>query len=164
MAPTSMNWLSTQDLQTFIATHADSRTKAAFLGVFSIDCLPSPLFLDKQLPLLLIINTNTHNLPGEHWKAVYVSVDHEGEVFDSLAMPVSIVLQRWMNIATWKWLMTPVTIQNPLSPYCGAYVLYFVMSRLRYKSLDACIARFRNNTVVQNDVIVKQAFSRKFVN
>lgn len=142
-----VKWLSTQDLEYFIHTFANTKTKNAFLGVFPINHLPQRL---PHFPVLFIINTNTSNLPGQHWKAIYVSKRREGEVFDSLASPVSLILEHWMNTFTRKWTISTLTLQNPLSPSCGAYVLYFIMSRLNHSSLQSCIAPFSSN-VIDND-------------
>lgn len=141
------NWLTTQDLAHFVDEFADEKTNAAFLGVFPINRLPQRL---PNLPVLFILNTNTDNLPGQHWKAVYVSQKGEGEVFDSLASTVSLVLQHWMNTFTKKWTVSTLTLQNPLSPSCGAYVLYYVLTRLKHVSFDSFNAMFSNN-VLDND-------------
>ena len=37
-----------------------------FLGVYPLDKLPSAI----RAPSNFIVNTHTHNLPGEHWLAV----------------------------------------------------------------------------------------------
>lgn len=145
-----IKWLTTLDLETFIENFADNETKEAFLGVFSIDHLPKKIF---HLPILFIVNTNTNNLPGEHWKAIYISKQGKGEVFDSLALPVGLRLQQWMNEFSKKWSISKLTIQNPLAPSCGAYVLYYVMSRLKYDSMNSCLSLFTTD-VVMNDLLV----------
>ena len=156
MTAKSINWLTTRDLEMFIDKFADENTKAAFLGVFPINYLPRKV---TRLPVLFIINTNTSNLPGQHWKAVYLSKDRIGEVFDSLAMPVDLKLQHWMNEFSKKWITSKLTLQNPLSPTCGAYVLYFIMTRLHHSSLASCIGHFSNN-VIENDRIVEQFLNK----
>ena len=155
METKSVQWLTTLDLETFIRQYANSKTRAAFIGVFPIDHLPKRL---PALPALFIINTNTSNLPGQHWKAVYISKNHYGELFDSLAVPVSIKMQQWMNKHAQRWISSKLTLQNPLSPSCGGYVLYYVMTRLNYKSLKACIKPFSKN-VFDNDEIVQLFFN-----
>ena len=115
----SIKWLTTRDLEDFIAVFADKPTKAAFLGVLPIDRLPLSI---TYLPVLFIVNTNSSNLPGQHWKAIYVSSHRIGEVFDSLATPVSIQLEQWLNAFTRRWTLSRVILQNPLSPTCGGHV------------------------------------------
>ena len=147
-----MKWLTTLDLENFILQFADDATRKAFLGVFPMNYLPRKI---SRLPVLFIINTNTGNLPGQHWKAVYISTKSIGEVFDSLATPIGLQLQQWMNRFTKRWIPSTLTLQNPISPSCGGYVLYFAMTRLNHKSLKACLVPFTNN-VIDNDRFVEQ--------
>ena len=147
-----MKWLTTLDLENFILQFADDATRKAFLGVFPMNYLPRKI---SRLPVLFIINTNTGNLPGQHWKAVYISTKSIGEVFDSLATPIGLQLQQWMNRFTKRWIPSTMTLQNPISPSCGGYVLYFAMTRLNHKSLKACLVPFTNN-VIDNDRFVEQ--------
>lgn len=155
MSTQNINWLTTLDLENFIHNYANNKTKAAFLGVFPINQLPKRL---PYLPLFFIINTNPGNLPGQHWKAVFISKKYYGEIFDSLATPVSLKLQQWMNTHTKRWIVSKITLQNPLSPSCGGYVLYYIMTRLNFKSLNACVKSFTNN-VFDNDKIVEMFFN-----
>lgn len=156
MSAKSIKWLTTLDLEDFISKFGDAKTKNAFLGVFPINHLPRRL---PQLPVLFIINTNTNNLPGQHWKAIYISKKREGEVFDSLATPVELLLQHWMNLFTRKWTMSTLILQNPLAPSCGAYVLYFVMTRLKHASLKSCVASFSSD-VIENDKRVEMFYKK----
>lgn len=156
MQAKNVKWLTTLDLENFIQTYSDEHTKAAFLGIFPINHLPQKIF---RFPILFILNTNTSNLPGQHWKAVYVSTSHVGEVFDSLATPISLQLEQWMNTFTRKWTVSKITLQNPLSPSCGGYVLYYVLTRLKHNSMKSCMAVFTDN-VLLNDAIVENFFQR----
>jgi hypothetical protein len=152
----NVNWLSTRELESTIHNYADENTKTAFHGVFPIDHLPKGI---SRLPCLFIINTNTGNLPGQHWKAIYIDKNKNGEIFDSLAMPVSLKLQHWMNYNTNKWTVSNLTVQNPLSPTCGVYVLYFVLTRLHYKTLSSCLNIFTSN-VMKNDAMLEKLFMK----
>ncbi len=52
-----------------------------FLGVLSCDYLPkTPL---KNLPAMLIFNTDPSTEPGQHWVAVYINNDGVSCFFDS---------------------------------------------------------------------------------
>ena len=92
-----MSWLTSIEIQRLVNTYGNDKTRNAFKGIFAMDTLPQRVL---HLPLLLIVNTQTSNLPGEHWKAIYISTDKSGEVFDSLATPIGIYLQKWMNTIT----------------------------------------------------------------
>lgn len=146
-----MSWLTSNELHDLIQSYSDKATKQAFIGIFSMDKLPQSL---PQLPILLIVNTDSSNLPGEHWKAVFISSEKIGEVFDSLALPIEIFLHRWMNTFSWKWTVSKRRIQNPLSATCGAFTLYFVLNRLNKKSMSDCIRIFTNN-LHANDVLME---------
>lgn len=53
-----------------------------FVGVFPLDKLPKKLNMKKSVNLIL--NTHTHNLPGEHWLAVsYQANNRTLYAFDS---------------------------------------------------------------------------------
>jgi hypothetical protein len=157
MAAKTIKWLTTLDLENYIEKFSDDKTRDSFLGVFPINRLPQRL---PYLPALLIVNTDTSNLPGQHWKAIYISKKREGEVFDSLATPVGLILQHWMNLFTRKWTASTLTLQNPLSPSCGAYVLYFVMNRLKHSSLKSCITKFSSN-VFENEIFIEEFYKKQ---
>ena len=108
----------------------------------------------KYLPLLLIVNTHAVNLPGEHWKAIYISHERKGEVFDSLATVISIPLLQWLNTFTNKWTHSRLTIQHPASPSCGAFVLYFILNRLNVKNMKDIVDCFSNN-LADNDIMMR---------
>ena len=158
MKAKNINWLTTLDMQQFIARYADQNTKKAFLGIFPIDHLPQTI---PHLPILFIVNTNTCNLPGQHWKVIFVSKQGIGEVFDPLATPITLALQCWLNEHTKRWTLSKLTLQNPLSPTCGGYALYYIMCRLKTKSLNSCLAPFSNN-VFANDILVEN-FLQQFL-
>lgn len=146
-----MSWLTTFELEKLINKYSDDATKRAFIGVFPMDKLPRHL---PHLPVLFIVNTDSSNLPGKHWKAVYISSNKIGEVFDSLTLPIGIYLLRWMNTFSKKWTTSKRAIQNPLSATCGAFTLYFVLNRLSKSSMKECNKIFSNN-VYANDVLME---------
>ena len=135
----SVDWLTGEEIENYIAKNGNASTKAAFLGTFAANTLPRQNF---QLPALLIVNSDTANLPGRHWRAVYITIEHYGEIFDSLAAPINILLEKWINSVTVRWQITTKYIQHPLSPSCGAFVLHFILNRLTAKSLDNYMQQF----------------------
>ena len=138
------------EIESLIRSFANEETEAAFLGIFAMDCLPKSI---PKLPALFVVNTQTSNLPGQHWKAVFIGRDKRGEVFDSLAMPVGLLLQNWMNTYTIKWKQTKQMIQSPLSAFCGAFIAFFVLQRLRAKSMKTCLNIFKKD-LFYNDVLI----------
>jgi len=147
-----MSWLTGKQLEHLILKNADAKTYEAFLGVFSIDLLPEQI---PFLPIMMIINTQTVNLPGQHWKAVYISKERIGEVFDSLALPISTRLLQWLNRFTRSWHHSTLTVQNPLSGTCGAFVIYYILKRLQKRNLRDCLQIFSRNLSL-NDLLMKE--------
>ena len=134
-----MSWLSNKDLRRKVEKNATPQTLVAFNGIYSIDNLPD--FIPCR-PYLIIVNTHTHNLPGEHWLCIHIDKDKNGELFDSLALPVSDILIRWLNKFTRKWKSNVRSFQHPLSPTCGSFVLYFILNRLHVKDFESITAVF----------------------
>ena len=134
-----MSWLTGQSLAEKVRKNATFETKNAFLGIYPIDSLPD--FIPFR-PCLLIVNTHTRNLPGEHWIAILIDEKRNGELFDSLAIPVSGYLIRWLNRFCNKWKTNNKSFQHALSTMCGAYVLYFILNRLHVKDFETITAVF----------------------
>ena len=139
-----MSWLSGKEIETKIKQHADKETRDAFHGVFSIDQLP---FAVPHYPFFMIVNTQAHNLPGEHWKTVFIDKDKRGEVFDSLALPLSNTLIQWLNRFTHSFHVNPLAYQHPLSPTCGAFAIYYVLFRL---SDSECVSKLFDSSLHAN--------------
>lgn len=123
-----MSWLSGQDILNAVHKHADKPTREAFAGVYSMDKLP---FAVCHYPFFMIVNTQSHNLPGAHWLTIYIDQDRRAEIFDSLALPPSQVLMRWLHQFTRSTTRNSLSYQHPLSDTCGAFALYFVFHRLK---------------------------------
>ena len=49
-----------------------------YIGTFSRDLLPNDLPLMRKAGL--IVNTDTHDLPGEHWIAIYLDKNGRGNI------------------------------------------------------------------------------------
>ena len=151
-----MSWLTNHQLECAILRHGDRRVTMAFQGIFPLNQLPQ---LNMQGPLFLILNTDVENLPGRHWKAIYIDENNYGEVFDSLALPLSDRLIRFMNYHTTKWTRNTTMLQHPLSAQCGIYVLYFVTQRLYTDSLSDLISIF-SPSLLENERLMYQFYKQ----
>lgn len=121
-----MSLLSNQDILNMME-YANSTSKQIFLNVYARNELPNSI---PHYPCSLIINSDTSNLPGKHWTAIYVTKYKDAEYFDSLNHPPSLDVALWMNRFSWKWKkVIPYSIQSPFSLQCGGYVLYYVNER-----------------------------------
>lgn len=148
-----MSWLTNHTLEKLIKLNADRQTKQAFLGVFPITKLPHRL---KQYPTFLIINTQAHNLGGEHWYTVFISDKRIGEIFDSAARPVDRRLKRWLTSFTRTWTRNRRAFQAPFSTLCGAFALYYILNRLHHSSMKSVLFPYRNKAI--NDRFVLDFF------
>lgn len=156
-----MSLLSNIQLRNKMRSCSNHYSKRHFLGVFSRDSLPKKV---DNYPCTLIINTDTKNLPGKHWIAIYISSFKEGEFFDSFGCEPPQDVALWMNKFTNKWKkLNSVRLQNPLSTTCGKFVLLFVNERPIVNNYSSIRNRFVKDTVT-NDDIVNQYFQKHFVN
>jgi len=146
-----MSWLSGKQLVDKVRKNADRDTISGFYGVCSIDNLPE--FIHTR-PFFMIVNTHTKNLPGEHWIAIIIDTKRNGELFDSLALPVSNILIGWLNRFTKKWKTNKLTVQHVLSSTCGVYSVYFILNRLHVKDFETFIALFDKNPHVNESLVL----------
>ena len=149
-----MSWLSDEQLIHKIKCNADEKTFRAFNGVYPVDSLPDFV---SHLPIMIIINTDTHNLKGQHWKCIFIDKDRCGEVFDSLAQPMNNMLIRWMNRFTRKWKTNRKCYQHSSSSICGAFVLYYALSRLNAPSLES-ITKVFTHSLHDNECFVRSFY------
>ena len=116
--------------------------------------------LHLSLPAMLVVNTDPHNLPGKHWISIYINANRQGEVFDSLASPLSNHIIRFMNTWTRHWVTNSNMYQHPLSQACGIFVIYHLTNRLYYPSLSTVLQTFSAN-MIENECIMS-AYYRRF--
>ena len=145
-----MSWLSNKTLIRKVKKNACAETLDAFNGIYSIDALPD--FVPHR-PFLIIVNTHTHNLPGEHWICILIDKDKNAELFDSLALPVSNILIRWLNLFSIKWKKNSQSFQHPLSSTCGAFVLFFVINRLHVKDFESLTDVFTSSPLLNEKTV-----------
>ena len=147
-----MSWLSNHQVEEAINRLGDNDCCLAFKGVYPIDLLPE---LDTKPPHFIILNTDSHNLPGQHWKVLFIDENYCGEVFDSLALPLSDSVIRFMNKHSRKWIKNSQVYQHPLSMQCGVYVVYYVTQRLYYSTLHEFCKTFSLNVTENERLIAK---------
>lgn len=89
-----------------------------YIGVFSLDRLPASLPINAKF----IVNTHTHNLPGQHWLAV-----DGNSVFDPFGVfyPKSLLSYLYRKKNT-KLTFNHKLYQSPTSDVCGQFCLYFI--------------------------------------
>ena len=147
-----MSWLSDKQLRRKVERNADEKTREAFYGVYPLDELPRSI---PHLPAFIIVNTQTRNLSGEHWKTVFIDKNRDGEVFDSLAQPMNAMLIRFMNRFTRRWKRNHKVYQHADSATCGAFALYYILRRLDCPSLKCTLKSFSSSTNINEDTVEK---------
>lgn len=150
-----MSWLSNETIKRKVQYNADEATWKAFDNVYSVDTLPSSI---QHYPIFIVLNTHPHNLAGEHWKVILIKEDRRGELFDSLALPPNIPTQQWLKKHTRQWKTNARAFQHPLSSSCGAFVLYFILHRLRVRRFESVSRKFSCN------LHANEKFIRNFYN
>ena len=136
-----------------IKRNADPSTLRAFQGIYSMDELPQAI---KYYPCLMIINTQAHNLDGEHWIAVHIGKHRRGEIFDSLVTPLPNILLRWLNSFSVSYIKNHRQFQHPMSSTCGGYVLYYVLNRLKDSN---CMDKYFNASLPLNEMKVLRFYA-----
>ena len=101
-----------------------------YMGAFALDELPNN-------PTKFIVNTDTGNLPGQHWIAV-----NGNSVFDPTGYyyPASLVkhLYKYYDSLIFNY----DSYQNPLDNTCGLFCLYY----LHFRTIDLLPYSFAYNT------------------
>lgn len=151
-----MSWLTNKQICRKVNLNANAKTRHAFYGVFSITKLPKSI---PYYPIFIVVNTDTHNLSGLHWKTIFIDKNKSGEVFDSLSQPTSNILRRWLNRFTRKWKRNPKVYQHANSATCGAFTLYFILNRFNHPSLKS-LTNTLSHSINTNETRVREFYSK----
>lgn len=154
-----MSWLTDRDITDKIQYNASPTVLDMFSGIYSIDTLPKTIF---HYPTFIVINTHTKNLPGEHWKAILIKEDRSAEVFDSLASQLNVHTENWLNKYTRRWKTNTQACQHPLSATCGAYVLYFILNRLKYSTFEIFVMKNFSSNVLVNERMINTFYNNLY--
>jgi hypothetical protein len=119
----------------------------SYRGTFSCDTLPNKTGL-------VISNTDPHNLPGEHWIAIYISPDRRyGEYFDSFGRAPNALFTNYMREHCAYWIYNKKQLQSIVSNFCGYYCVYYCLLRSRGIDMNKIVNSFTSDTGF-NDVLV----------
>ncbi len=128
----------------------DEKTSTFFIGVFARDRLPNL----KKKKCCLVLNTDSHEKPGEHWLAIYVDENGFGEFFDSYANnPERFGLINYLNKNCRIWTYNKQIIQGN-SNFCGYYCVLFLLFRARNKANK--FFSYFNSSLENNDLKIKK--------
>ena len=126
----------------------DLRLKNRFLGVFAADELPNHIAAGNGL----IVNCCKRGYPGQHWLAVFKSLDAELEFFDSFGnTPNAYGLKiRAGDVIRFNHVQLPNLFFN----LCGVFCIYYLFKRVRGYTLWEVQNDFSRNNTEFNDTIV----------
>lgn len=98
-----------------------------FMGVFPLDKFPKHIGISLKS---FIINTDTHNLPGQHWLAVSYERPGIAYAFDPLGMyyPLPLVANLYRNPSN-RVIFNRKMYQMPWERNCGLHCISFLKSR-----------------------------------
>jgi hypothetical protein len=133
--------------------------KDTFVGVFARDQLPTV----TRRPALLVVNTDPHNRPGEHWTAIYLGVDGYGEFFDSLGLRPNKTVENYMNRHCLRWIRNYRQLQSIVSHFCGYYCVFYCCYRNIGFDLNVITSWFTNDTML-NCMSVHEFVCRRLKN
>lgn len=122
-----------------------------FQGVYPSDITPSI----KSLPAGIVINTDNHKEPGEHWVALYIDEKKHGTYFDSYALPPLLpsilkTIKRFCN--TYEYNKCPLQAFN--SETCAHYCIFFIELKNIGLGLNF-ICNFFNKNRKNNDTMIR---------
>ncbi|XP_077170425.1 uncharacterized protein LOC143825879 [Paroedura picta] len=138
-------------------------TKKTFSGVFPSDWLPKQRL--HRRPAGLVVNTHPHNVPGEHWLAIYLEKDGRGEFFDSYGHPPNSPLfpktiVRFLRKNASETVFQPRQLQASDSVVCGYHCIFFLQLRSKGLSFEQ-IQELYCDDLAQNDLMVEQFIKNK---
>lgn len=143
-----MALLTTNDITSCLRRHF----KGAFLGVVPLNRLPRHVIRD--FPFGFVVNTDLHGLPGRHWLAVY-GTRRRVEIFDPLSTPLPSILVRWiLKRFTQRWETNSRPYQGPTTTLCGAYCIWYLLTRSRRVSMQATLYPLSPVKLSANDAYV----------
>jgi hypothetical protein len=140
----------------------DPILKHTFLGVFARDKLPTTPI---SVPCALIVNTDIADKDGEHWIAMYIDEQCNGNYFDSYGhFPFNFTEFRTFldTNANPHWTFNTKRIQGSLSAVCGQYCLHFLMQMAKGLTIDEAVRNFSSYDFGLNDYTVARYVKRKF--
>ena len=106
------------------ALRTNLTTKPHYDGIYAVDKLGDI----KHRPHMIIVNTDPHYMPGQHWLLLNFIDNGTVEMFDSLGKDMtmySIHLKNFIKLFATHVDQIPYRIQPVGSALCGHYCLYY---------------------------------------
>ena len=111
----------------------DIISRNSFLGAFARNELPKIY----NYPASLILNTEPRNSEGEHWLAIYFDKKRTCEFYDSFGKhPNYYGIYEYLKKYSTSIKYNNRKVQSNVSPYCGLYCIFFLIFKLKGKSME----------------------------
>lgn len=102
----------------------------------------------ENLPVCLVVNTDSSKEPGEHWVAILITSNRKADYFDSFGLPpLHRDFVRFLNRVSRTWRYSVKDIQNYSSVKCGEYCISFINHRLHGRSYESYLQQFRTGSL-----------------
>ena len=138
--------LSTIDLWKILSK--DDYSRSCFIGVFPRDRLPMINFY----PCAFIINTESSDLPGQHWLGFYYDNEKCCTFFDSFGnSPQKFGLTKFLKKTSLALEFNKHRLQGELSFTCGHFCIFFILLKSRNFSLQEIVDFFDKKNFCLND-------------
>ena len=126
------------------------------VGVFPYDGLPKNI---KRLLHGVIVNTDPHDKPGDHWVAIYIDKSNRGEFFCSFGFPVTFYNKYFMSYYKDHGIKTVTSnetrLQSDILRVCGYYTVYYLAHRCNNIALSKIVEDFDNVDFHLNDTYIE---------
>lgn len=127
-------------------------TNCKVAGVFPRDQIPQSF---ESYPTCLIANTDTSDLPGQHWVCYFFKNPSDYEFFDSYGLhPINY----GFSLSSPSFYNTR-SLQSLTSAVCGQFCLFFIHAKSCGHSLPDIVHSFTHTNPIWNDKVV-----RNFIN
>lgn len=146
--------MNTYQLEAVMIEDRFSRHK--FIGVFPVDLLPKDKIEHSARPFCLIVNSAPSSSVGEHWLAVFVDKDGDGELFDSYGHRADFYDERLETFLKKNCIhhsFNTKELQTLWSDVCGQYCLYFLLHRCRNIPANSIIQLFTKNKLLNDNMV-----------
>lgn len=152
--------MNTSELLDIVQHDECWQKKKCLLGVYPRDKLPA--INGPRCPLAMIINSDKHDKPGQHWLALYVNPRGKISFFDSFgksALFYGVEIDEYIcdnyPAAQGVYEANRVQIQDSSSSMCGLFCVFFLNHCCRGLSMTEIVNKFEfpKNLKLNDDLL-----------
>lgn len=129
-------------------------TLVNYRGTYAVDMVPS-----LQRAGFIVINTDRHDSPGQHWLLYMRNINGKFSFVDSFGLPPIERELQCLQIDEYN----DKCIQSLYSVHCGLYVSVFASLLCKGASLKSIVSLF-GDSLVSNDLLVIKMTLDEFIN